>query len=107
MAQVITVEKKEPLKPNLSKQNNSVKSPPLFRKMNYILMVAGVVFLILGYVLFSGGKAPSDAEFNPEIFNTQRLVVAPTLMLIGLVTEIFAIMYHPRQKKETESEVEK
>jgi len=107
MAQIINVEKKEPLKPNLSKQNNAVKKPPLFRKMNYILMVVGVIILVLGYILFSGGKAPSDAEFNPEIFNTQRLVVAPTLMLLGLVIEIFAIMYHPRQKKENEPEVEK
>ena len=107
MAQVVTVEKKEPLKPNLSKQNNSVKKPPLFRKMNYILMAVGVIILIIGYVLFSGGKAPSDTEFNPEIFNTQRLIVAPTLMLIGLVTEIFAIMYHPRQKKKIDPEVQK
>jgi hypothetical protein len=107
MAQVVTVEKKEPLKPNLSKQNNTVKRPPLFRKMNYILMVVGVIILIIGYILFSGGKAPSNTEFNPKIFNNQRLIVAPTLMLIGLVTEIFAIMSHPRQKKKTEPEVEK
>lgn len=89
-----------------SNKSKTEKRAPLFRKINYILMVVGVVVLFTGYILISGGKAASDAEFNEAIFDTRRLVVAPTLMLIGLVIEIFAIMYHPKIKKESTTSIE-
>lgn len=98
MAQVINVEKKV-IKPNVSGKTGTGKTtdkkPPLFRKMNYILMGAGLLFLIIGYILLTGGAPDMPEHFNEEVFNTRRLVVAPILILLGLVTEIFAIMYHP------------
>lgn len=101
MAQVISVEKKEPLKPNLNQK--SVKKqddrPPLFRKWNYILMILGAVLLCVGYICLSGGGSDDPTQFSEAIFNTRRLVVAPILMLGGLVIEIFAIMWHPKAKK--------
>lgn len=99
MAQVVNVEKKNPPKPRANTKNQKTTQPPLFRKVNYILMIAGVIILVLGYILLSGGKAPSDAEFSEAIFNTRRMVVAPTMILLGLVLGIFAIMYHPKPKK--------
>ena len=101
MAQVIPVDKK-PTKPNLSKKTSS--RPPLFRKVNYILMAVGVVILAIGYICLRGGGAESPNEFSDAIFDTRRLVVAPILMLTGLVIEIFAIMWHPRKKKEETAE---
>ena len=101
MAQVIPVDKK-PTKPNLSKKTSS--RPPLFRKVNYILMAVGVVILVIGYICLRGGGAESPNEFSEAIFDTRRLVVAPLLMLSGLVIEIFAIMWHPRKKKEETAE---
>ncbi|MBQ6156134.1 MAG: DUF3098 domain-containing protein [Bacteroidales bacterium] len=75
--------------------NERGNRPPLFRKMNYILMGVGALLLIIGYICLSGGKVPDDV-FDGEIFNTRRLVVAPILMFLGLVTEIVAIMWHPK-----------
>ena len=72
--------------------------PPLFRKMNYILMGVGALVLVIGYICLSGGKVP-DEVFDGEIFNTRRLVVAPILIFLGLVTEIVAIMWHPKAPK--------
>lgn len=72
--------------------------PPLFRKMNYILMGVGALLLLIGYICLSGGKVP-DEVFDGEIFNTRRIVVAPILIFLGLVTEIFAIMWHPKAPK--------
>ena len=103
MAQVIPVDKK-PTKPNLSKKTSS--RPPLFRKVNYILMAVGVVILAIGYICLRGGGAESPNEFSEAIFDTRRLVVAPILMLTGLVIEIFAIMWHPRKKKEEDQPAE-
>jgi hypothetical protein len=78
--------------------NTKENRPPLFRKMNYILMGAGALLLIIGYFCLSGGKVP-DEVFDGEIFNTRRLVVAPILIFLGLVTEIVAIMWHPKATK--------
>ncbi|MDE5559645.1 MAG: DUF3098 domain-containing protein, partial [Bacteroidales bacterium] len=48
-----------------------------FRKENYILMGVGVLLLILGYVLLSGGGSDDPNVFSEALFNTRRLVVAP------------------------------
>lgn len=80
--------------------NNNVKGnrPPLFRKMNYILMGVGALLLLVGYICLSGGGVP-DNTFDGEIFNTRRIVVAPILIFLGLATEIVAIMWHPKTPK--------
>jgi len=84
----------------MKKENTGEISPnkqPLFRRANYILVGVGVLFLVLGYILLAGGGSDDPEIFNPEIYNTRRLVVAPILMLIGLILPIAAIMY--RSKK--------
>jgi hypothetical protein len=85
---------------NKLNENTGELSPnkqPLFRKINYILIGTCVCFLVLGFILLAGGGSDDPEVFNPEIFNTQRLVVAPTLMLIGLVLGVVAIMYRPKK----------
>lgn len=101
MAQVINTEKKPKLTPNPSgkKVANNTNRPPLFRKVNYILMVIGIILLVVGYFCLRGGAPASPDQFNPEVFNTRRIVVSPILILLGLVIEIIAIMWHPKQKK--------
>jgi uncharacterized membrane protein len=64
----------------------------VFEKSNYIFMIAGVVLIMIGLVLLSGGKSEDPKVFNEAIFNTQRLVVAPLIMLAGFMLEIYAIM---------------
>jgi len=69
----------------------------IFEKKNYILMIVGVAFILLGLVLLGGGGSQNPEVFNPEIFNSQRIVIAPTLMLIGFVIEIYAIMWKSKK----------
>ena len=102
MATVINTDKKETSITGLLNRKENKKKAPLFRKMNYILMALGVVFLLIGYVLLSGGGSSSDEIFSDAIFDSRRLVVAPTIILIGLVIEIFAIMYYPKKEKNKE-----
>ena len=85
---------------NKTKENTGEISPnqqPLFRKINYILIGIGLVFLSAGFILLSGGGSDDPEVFSPAIFNARRLVIAPILLLIGLILPIFAIMY--RSKK--------
>lgn len=98
MAQVIST-KTETKTPQYGRKTSTPKRPPLFRKLNFILMGVGAVILFIGYIALSGGASDDPAKFSEAIFDTRRLVVAPILILIGLVTEIFAIMWHPRNKE--------
>ena len=61
-------------------------------------MIIGIVVLAIGYILLAGGGSDDPNVFNPEIFNTRRIVIAPLVMLIGLIIGIVAIMYHPKVK---------
>lgn len=65
----------------------------LFGKENYRLMLIGVVVLAIGFVLMAGGKSPDPTKFNDdEIYSTTRITIAPIVILLGFVIEIFAIM---------------
>ncbi|MDE5605869.1 MAG: DUF3098 domain-containing protein [Bacteroidales bacterium] len=68
-----------------------------FRKENYILMGVGVLLLILGYVLLSGGGSDDPNVFSEALFNTRRLIVAPLVILAGFIVEIWAIMKRPKE----------
>lgn len=70
----------------------------IFQKKNYIVMFIGLAFIALGYILMSGGGSDDPDVFNPEIFNFRRIRVAPTLVLIGLGIEIYAILLNPHKK---------
>ena len=72
------------------KQENKGKF--LFGKRNYMIMLVGIVFIALGFILMAGGGSDDPAVFNEEIYNFRRIRLAPTLVLLGLAIEIYAIM---------------
>jgi len=73
-----------------NKQEN--KSEFLFGKKNYNFMLIGLAFIVVGFILMAGGGSDDPEIFNEEIYNFRRIRLAPTLVLIGLGIEIYAIM---------------
>ena len=69
----------------------------LFDKKSYLIMMTGIAFILIGFILMSGGDTGDETSFNPEIFNFRRITLAPIFILIGFVFEIFAIMYKPKK----------
>lgn len=67
-----------------------------FTKKNYYVLVAGIAFIVLGYILMIGGGSEDPNVFNPAIFNFQRITLAPMFCLLGFVTIIVAIMWRPK-----------
>ena len=53
--------------------------------------------MAIGFFLMSGGGSEDPNVFSDAIFNTQRLTIAPILILTGLVIEIFAILHKPKE----------
>lgn len=71
----------------------------LFDKTNYMWMLGGVVLIIIGFMLMSGGKSEDPNQFNyAEIYSARRITIAPMLILIGFAVEIYAIMKKPAAK---------
>ena len=68
-----------------------------FGKTNYILLLAGVAIIIIGFVLMSG-PGSTEAAFEPDIFSVRRIKVAPTICFFGFLFVIYAIL-HKNNKK--------
>ncbi len=69
----------------------------LFAKKNYIVMIIGLIIIALGFILMAGGGSENPEVFNEEIYNWQRIRLAPTLVIIGLAVEIYAILLNPKK----------
>lgn len=67
-----------------------------FGKENYRLLLIGLALIVLGFLLMIGGGSKDPKVFSMDIFNFQRLTLAPLLILAGYVVEIFAIMKKPK-----------
>jgi hypothetical protein len=70
-----------------------------FSKKNYILLFVGLAFMASGLILMAGGRSEDPTQFSDEIFNFQRLTLAPILIAIGFIIEIFAIMSKNKDAK--------
>ena len=71
----------------------------VFKKKNYILLISGLVLILAGMFLMMGGESEDPNVFSEDIFNFQRLTLAPILIVSGFVLEIFAIMLKSDNKK--------
>lgn len=66
-----------------------------FDRINYILLAVGMVIVVIGFILMSGPGSTENA-YNPDIFSTRRIKVAPIICLIGFVSMIYAVMRKPK-----------
>lgn len=66
-----------------------------FDKVNFILLAIGMAVVILGFILMSGGGS-TEQDFNPEVFSTMRIKVAPVVCFVGFVSIIYAIIRKPK-----------
>jgi Protein of unknown function (DUF3098) len=84
--------------------NSNIVTKPsetfMFSKQNYIYMAGGLALIALGFILMSGGKSADPHVFNAdEIYSFRRITLAPILIVIGFMAEIFAIMWMPNENK--------
>jgi hypothetical protein len=71
--------------------------PFLFSKENYIIMIAGVAVIILGFALMTGVANDNPAVFpREEIYSFRRITLAPITVLLGFAIEVYAILKRPR-----------
>ena len=69
----------------------------LFDKSNYKYVIIGILFIILGFILMSGGGSDNPNVFSEEIYSFRRIRVAPALILIGFGIQVYAILKTPKK----------
>lgn len=68
------------------------KHPMPLTKKNYLYMLVGMLIIVLGFVLMSGGGEHTVTEFDESIFSFRRITLAPIVVIAGFAFEVFAIM---------------
>jgi hypothetical protein len=64
----------------------------LFKRINYTLILVGVLLIVVGFILMAGGKMPSaDVWDETLIYDPVKILVSPIVILAGLVVIIVAI----------------
>jgi hypothetical protein len=78
------------------KETNDIGS--LFEKTNLRWMLIGAAVMAIGFLLMAGGRSEDPNIFNKdEVYGFRRITLAPIVILIGLVIEIYALFRKPRK----------
>jgi hypothetical protein len=55
-------------------------------------MLVGALLIIAGMLLMTGGKSADPNVFNAsEVYSFRRITLAPIVMIIGFLVEIYAL----------------
>lgn len=68
-------------------------------KINYIICGIAIVMIITGFLLMTGPATTLESGFEPDIFSTRRIQVAPVTCFFGFLLMVVGILYP--NKKET------
>ena len=79
------------------KRKEDTKAEFIFRQKNYKWLFIGLAFIAVGFILMAGGGSDDPNVFDPSIFSWRRIRLAPTLVIIGLGIEIYAILLNPKK----------
>ena len=60
----------------------------------------GLIVMVSGYILMTGGGSKDPEVVNQAMFDFRRMVVAPIVIILGIVIEIVAIMGLFKENKE-------
>ena len=56
------------------------------------MLLIGLIVMVSGYILMSGGGSNDPEVFNYSMFDFRRMVAAPVVIILGIVIEVVAIM---------------
>ena len=74
----------------MSNENNASQLP--FGLLNYVVILASVILICLGFILMNGEKFIDATEFS------MALKVCPFLIVFGFIGVIVGIMIKPKNK---------
>lgn len=79
----------------------------LFGKQHFILVGAGLLIVVIGFFLMSGGSMPDENTWDPNlIYSFRRITLAPIVVLIGLAFVGYALFFNTKKDKKSQEEKE-
>ena len=75
------------------------KQKLLFGRRNYKIMLIGLAFILIGFILMVGGGSKDPNVFDESIYNFRRIRLSPTIILIGFGIQIYAILTSSKKHK--------
>ncbi|WP_296316282.1 DUF3098 domain-containing protein [Winogradskyella sp. UBA3174] len=79
------------------KRKEATEAEFIFGKKNYKWLFIGLAFIVIGFILMSGGGSDDPNVFDESIFHWRRIRLAPTLVLIGFGMQVYAILLNPNK----------
>lgn len=70
-------------------EKKTIKQIMVFKKENYILLVASLLVIIIGFIVMGSGD---DKPFD----HPMKITVAPLIVLFGFALGVFSILYTPK-----------
>ena len=68
------------------------------------MMLGGIGLIMLGLLLMSGGGMPSPDVWDESIiYSARRTIIAPMVIILGIVANIVAIFYKDKAKNESQN----
>lgn len=95
--------KKNSSKDNAELLNNSDRSNFALNKINYIICGVSLLIIIIGFFLMTGSASSIEGGFDPDIFSTRRIVVAPMTCFFGFLLMIVGILYTKKEGNSTKA----
>ncbi|PSL36052.1 DUF3098 domain-containing protein [Chitinophaga ginsengisoli] len=82
---------------HITVENAGTDVRPVFAKENYKFMIIGLAIILVGFLLMMGGNSDDPNSFKPEeVYSFRRITLAPIVIVLGLIVEIYAIMRKPK-----------
>lgn len=68
-----------------------------FGKENYKMMLIGIAVVASGMLCMIGGASDDPTKMSTTIFDTQRTIIAPILIVAGFVVVLLSIIKKPKE----------
>ncbi len=70
-------------------------------KINYIICGVAFAIVIIGFFLMTGPSSSIESGFQPDIFSSRRIVIAPMACFFGFLLMIVGILYKAKSDETT------
>lgn len=69
-------------------------------KINYIICGVAFAVILIGFFLMTGPASSIEGGFEPDIFSSRRIVVAPMACFFGFLLMIVGLLYKGKKVEE-------
>ncbi len=86
-------------KSDASSKNRQERLFP-FTRENFVFMIIGLAVVFIGYLLMIGGGSSDPNQFHADqVYSFRRITLAPIVIILGFLIEIYAIMKKPKKEQ--------